>query len=310
MYKDSSHPFRSVVLVSRFLEDDWNFQIVVEKAGRLVASAAMTYQPWNDSYELGRALTVPEFRRNGLACLLMRQVVDWVSEAGLGELFFGYPRVRLIARLGAALIPPLVVVGHDDGRNVANGSREIHLISCGVLRHARFIHIRPEVAGWAYWRFLLEIDRSLGLAGVPGEYPPECFVGNSLERPLTIGGWRFDHNPGGALEILGRETNSRSPEQIADELDAVLALINDARHITATVLADKMRIIHALTRHRFRVSAYLPAWYKLRRFRYDCIQLTRRQYPGEPATQDLADYLAALDTEFRRAPYYASAAAA
>src|SRR5262249_32894673 len=89
--------------------------------------------------ELGRAITAFEYRRMGLAGFLMQQVVNWAAATGLGALIFGYPRVRRIAELCAGLDPKIVIVGHDSGRNVANGSREAHLI---VLRDpvARAIH--------------------------------------------------------------------------------------------------------------------------------------------------------------------------
>src|SRR5215813_2321177 len=146
VYRNSSHPFQTVDDVARFLADARNFQIVAELDGRIISSVAMTYYAWNDSYELGRAITHPDHRCHGLAATLMQGVVDWVRERALGQVFFGFPRVRRIVDLGSGLNPPMIVAGHDAGRNVANGSRETHLIMYSVPQHARFIHVTPATS--------------------------------------------------------------------------------------------------------------------------------------------------------------------
>jgi len=59
MYRNSSHPFQSTASVREFLEDSRNFQILAEAGNRVVASMAMTSNTWNDSYEVGGAITAP-----------------------------------------------------------------------------------------------------------------------------------------------------------------------------------------------------------------------------------------------------------
>lgn len=59
--------------MARFLADSRNFHALAEEGDRIVASMAMTYYEWNDSYELGRALTHPDCRGRGLAAVLMTQ---------------------------------------------------------------------------------------------------------------------------------------------------------------------------------------------------------------------------------------------
>lgn len=306
VYRDSSHPFHSTASVSEFLADARNFEIVAEEDNRVVASMAMTCNAWNDSYELGRALTRPEYRRNGLAAFLMQEVVDWVASAGLGELIFGYPRVRRIADLCAALDPEITVVGHDAGRNVANGSRETHLIVCGVPRHALFTHVAPRVAELRNWRFLRErIYSPLGLSGAPGEYPSESFIGAVPQSELEVGAWRFDYvagSPSGALEAVSRQHDGATPQQMSAELTAILSGMPDVQHVTATVLADKAELIRALAGCGFEIVAYLPAWHWSGGCRYDCVQLARRLYTGQPTAQDFADLLSGLQAEFRSCP--------
>jgi hypothetical protein len=306
MDRDGSHASRSLALVTHFLRGWRNFQIVAEDASRVVASVAMAYQRWNDSYELGPALTAPEYRRTGLTRVLMQQVVDCVGDAALGELTFGYLRARRIADLGSALGPQMTVVGHDNGRNVADGTRQTQLISCGIPYHARFTHVRPAVDELSGCPFLRNIYSKLRLNGPAGAYPPEYFVGGGFNTFLFIGPWTFAYSaeaPEGSLEIADRDADGSSPEHIAEELGEVLSRLRGVQHFTTTVLADKCKMVRALVRQGFQVSAYLPAWYKVGRFRYDCVQLTRRRYTGEPAIQDLGDWLEELNREFQRLPY-------
>jgi hypothetical protein len=266
----------------------------------------MIYNAWNDSYELGRALTLPEYRRNGLAGLLMQRVVDWAAAPSLGELIFGYPRVRRIADLCATLDPQIVVVGHDAGRNVANGSRETHLIVCGIPRDSRFTHVAPRVAALLEWRFLIEqIYAPLGLSGSRGEYPSESFIGAVSQNQMILGTWTLDYasaNPSGALEVIGRQDDGATPHQIGEELDQILSTMPEVQHVTATVLADKLEIIRELAVFGFEISAYLPAWHRSGSFRYDCVQLARRHYDCEAATQDFPELLRTLRAEFRSSP--------
>ena len=306
MYGDSSHPFQSPALIIDFLRNPRNFQIVAEDASQVVASMTMAHQEWNNSYELGRVLTASEYRRIGLARVLMQQVVDCVSEAALGELMFGYARVRRIANLGFALGPQMMVVGYDNGRNFANGTRETYLISCGIPYHASFIHIRPAVDELPGCEFLRNIYSKLHLNGLAGTYPAEYFVGEDFNTRLVIGPWTFGYSaeaPEGSLDIAARDADSSSPEQIAKELSEVLLKLRSAQHVTATLLADKCKMVRALVRHGFQVSAYLPAWYKVGRFRYDCVQLTRRLYASEPVIRDLGHWLEELQREFQKMPY-------
>ena len=44
-------------------------------------------------------------------------------------------------------------------------------------------------------------------------------------------------------------------------------------------------------------------WRAIGQCRYDCVQLTRRLFSGEPATRDIGDWLEDLNPEFRRMPY-------
>src|SRR5215831_8865132 len=207
VYRNSSHPLQNLDDVARFLRNVLNLCVVADVDGRIVASMAMTHCPWNDSYECGRALTDPEWRRQGVAPLLMHRVLGEIRECGMGQVYYGYPRVRRIAELAETVIPAFVVTGHDGGRNVANGARETHLIMCAVPSHARFEHVAPDPFGRTAF-VQEEIYRPLGLAGRVGSYPPFCFVGDPAAAMLSVGDFLVGYNPTSAhrgIEILGHQ---------------------------------------------------------------------------------------------------------
>jgi molybdopterin/thiamine biosynthesis adenylyltransferase/GNAT superfamily N-acetyltransferase len=296
VYSESSHPFQSARDVHDMLVGRRNVGLVAEVAGRVVASMAMTYSPWNDSYELGRALTDPQWRRQGLAAALMQRAIDAVRGDGPGQLVFGFPRVRRMVDLCAQADPPLVVVGHDGGRNVANGAREIHLIVCAIPPHARFRHVSPgPIADAAFVRE--SIYGPLGLDSRPGQYPADCFVGCPDGEPFRCGDFLVSCAPGSphrGLEILAHRGGRIGPGQIGDELDELLRRFPEVRHVTASVLADKVDLLRDLRDYGFEIAAYLPAWYRVGDGRFDCVQLARRAYAERPLAPGLDEHLARL----------------
>jgi N-acetylglutamate synthase-like GNAT family acetyltransferase len=300
VYRHSSHPFQDADDVRRFLADPRNFAGVAEDEGTIVASMAMTYYEWNDAYELGRALTHPEFRRHGAAATLMAEVVGWVAAAGLGQVFFGFPRARRIVELCGALNPPMIVSGHDAGRNVANGTRETHVIVCCVPGHARFVHVAPALEQFASPRLRNRLYGDLGLAACEGPYPNHAIVGPPGEAVTVSGMLRIDYDPrrpNAAAEIVGCDEPDAAPDAIGASIDEFLEAHRDVQHITVTVLADKIDLIRWLVVCGFEFTAYIPAWHTEGERRYDCVQLSRRVYADRPSTQDLADVLDTLQPQ-------------
>jgi molybdopterin/thiamine biosynthesis adenylyltransferase len=304
VYVNSSHPFQSAADIEAFLADERNFEIVIEIDQKIVAGAAMTYAAWNDAYEFGRAITHPDFQRQGLAGLVMQQVVQEVCQRTLGSVFFGFPRVRRVADLSATLEPPFIAVGHDDGRNVVNGQREVHLIVYAVPGHARFLHVAPPVPHILHAPFLREhVFRPLGLAMTPGEYPPECFVGPPCRRQHTHDGFVFDYEasaPNRAVEIVGHLTPTVPATDVCAQLNGLLQELPNAEHVTVTVLADKVDLIRQLCGAGFQITAYLPAWYAREHGRFDCIQLVRASGIHQPRVQGFDATLATLRVELPR----------
>jgi hypothetical protein len=301
-YRNSSHPFQTFEGVSAFLSDSRNYQIIAEDNGRIISSMAMTYYPWNSSYELGRALTDPEYRGSGLAATLMQRVVGWVSNAALGEVFFGYPRVRRIVDLCSELEPPMVIVGHDAGRNVANGSRETHMIVVSIPAQAKFDHVGPPCSGGSSCCAAVRLPtyERLRLRWRPGQYPSRLFVGAMTDNVIQSGEFLIDYdpdNPNHSIELLSCRSTLASPAQVCSRLESCLHSFPEAQHVTATVLADKIELLEDLQEIGFRVTAYLPAWYGVGHARFDCVQLSRISYAEPVAKHDLGDLIADFGRE-------------
>ena len=294
VYRNSSHPFQSVRDIEAFLDNPLNYEMVGEVNGQIVVSMAMTHSAWNDSYELGRALTDPAFRNHGFAGLLMHRVVREVCDQEKGQVFVGYPRVRRIVELCEVLTPPMIVTGHDGGRNVANGIREMHLIVYAVPSHGKFVHVAPpeQIAQTRFVRH--EVYRKLGLKGLPGQHPKAAFIGAPTSRSFEVGDFLVAYEPDSAhraMEILAHGTPATDPLDVCGELDALFRKFPDIRHVTATVLADKIDLLRALRDYGFEVVAYRPAWYPDGECRYDCVEIAKRVYPERPLVQRFEDIL-------------------
>jgi GNAT superfamily N-acetyltransferase len=298
IYRNGSHPFQTVDDVARFLADTRNVQVVVEDRGQLIASMAMTYHGWNHSYELGRAITHPDFRSQGLAAALIQPVVDLVANRRMGDVYFGFPRVRRILDLCATLAPPMILTGHDAGRHVANGARETHAVVYAIPPSADFWHVVPEAAAIGGEVFESRVRTPLGVSRSRGKYPCDFFVGD-----IGLGTTAF----GGLLIRDDRASSNRSVEVVGDRLvrqcvreasrQVERLLVSGGEHLTLTVLADKAELIAELVRCGLRATAYLPAWYKSGRFRYDCFQMTWHACLERPRADGLDDALSVIESE-------------
>jgi molybdopterin/thiamine biosynthesis adenylyltransferase/nitroreductase/GNAT superfamily N-acetyltransferase len=296
-YPNSSHPFQNQRDVETFLDDPRNVEIVGELHGRVIAVDTMTHNAWNDSYEIGRTLTDPDFRKHGFAALLVQRTVREVCDCGWGQVFFGFPRVRRIVELCEVLYPPFLVVGHDGGRNVANGRRETHLIVYAVPAHARFTHAAPPEAVSRSPFVRDEIYGRLGLTATPHPYPEVAFVGAPTPGCIQIGDFTIAYDPVSAhrsMDVLAYGSPPTDPREISRELDDLFQKYSDARHVTATVLADKVELIRVLREYGFDVVAYRPAWYPHGEARFDCVELAKRAYPERALVQGFDDVLRSL----------------
>jgi hypothetical protein len=201
----------------------------------------------------------------------------------------------------------MVVTGHDAGRNVANGSRETHLVVSGIAKQARFTHVAPAVQALPEWPFLRRIYGALKLRGTPGEYPEHNFAGEVSPSARSFGGWTCDYTESSrALEIVAADS-SITPAEVDSRIEDLLSRFPEVQHVTATVLADKLPMIQALIGCGFQVTAYLPAWHKAGQFRFDCVQLALPLFAELPRAEEFTDSLNTLEADFQSSPFYQGA---
>src|SRR5262249_44204005 len=208
--------------------------------------------------------TKPSLRRNGLARILMHEVVQAVCDGRRGSVFFGFPRVRRIADVATELSPAFVAAGHDGGRNVVDGRREVHLILYAVPSYAEFVHVAPPTELFESSFLRENLYAFLRLAIKAGDYPSEFFVGPPSIHEFRELGFIFEYDvnsPSRALEITGYTGESKNHDQICDTLDELVESRRGVQHETVTVLADKIELIRKLINRGFAVGGYLPAWY-------------------------------------------------
>ena len=120
------------------------------------------------------------------------------------------------------------------------------------------------------------------------------FVAAPAEHSTSVGEFVVAYNPTSAhrgIDLLAHGSPTTAPDEICRELDDVFRRFTDVRHVTATVLADKIDLLQALCGYGFEVVAYLPAWFAEGVRRYDCVQLAKRGYVERPRVQDFGDLL-------------------
>jgi hypothetical protein len=215
--------------------------------------------------------------------------------------YFSATRASVALSISARrLTPPMVVAGHDAGRNVANGSREVHLIVYSIPTHARFVHATPLTARASTPWVQQSLYQPLGLDDPrPADYPAAAFVGAPSARSFDSGNFLVAYDPTSAhrgIEILAHGRPTAEPDEICRELDELFRKFPDVRHVTVSVLADKVDLLRSLCSYGFDIVAYLPAWCQGGGGRYDCVQLAKCAYAERPLVQGFDDVLARLVT--------------
>lgn len=304
-YGESSHPCQDADYLRRFLADQRNIYLVEVCDDTVVAGMGVTYHQWHDACEWSHGVTHPEHRRTGIAERLTRQAHSACCARQQGDLFLGLPRGPRTFKIGTEVVNPhMVMTGHDGGMNVANGTREIHVTLVARLPQARFTHITPDLGEITNSATLQKnIWQPLGLRANPGAYPNVNFVGKPATTLSQEHEFSFSFDPAcpsRALEIRGFSGKQNNPQQICRALEGLLAAYPTAEHISANVLADKVQLIRGMREMGFELTAYLPAWYKVNRNRYDCVKLVKRRCVEEPDAKGFAPMIASLKQAFAK----------
>lgn len=294
-YEASSHPCKSADFVATTLHGRADVWYVSELGDRITGCMGMLPHRWNRVWEVGRAVTHPDFRGGGIATELAQRALDDAWWAGECDLVVGFPRSRTMYRLAQVLTPPFRAVGHDGGINVAGGRREYHLVAVSFAVRKRFDRIRPASESRPGMAFVRDtVLTPFGLSGSPGSYPPLLISGDCPRHP-DDGPFTFNYDPycpSDSLEITAYAGPKHDHAGIAADLLTMLESFGNVRHARLAVLADKVEFQRMLQFAGFGITAYLPAWHLQNGARYDCVLMTRRTTDDEPVdhgNRDLID---------------------
>lgn len=291
-YGQSSHPCKDPQNVREGICSGGAVWRVAIDRDAVVACITLIVNAWNDSWELARAVTLPEYRGSGLGTELMQCSVDQACASPSCQVLMGFPRSRTMLHIVSSLKPSLLPVGHDGAINVANGTREYHAIVCALNPSARFRHYVPSAPSLADSEFVRDqILRRLGFHPDRAQYPPAWVVGEGIEHP-DLKPFSFGYDPlcpSDAIEITGYQSDSRNPKEVARELIQMLESFYHTRHARLVVPIDKTEFIRELMAASFEITAYLPAWYLYHGARYDCVLLVRRRFQEEPTNHGIRE---------------------
>lgn len=301
-YGETSHPLRDPQRIHELVNRSENICLLGLHRTRIVACVGITHYPWNDSFELGRAITVPEFRGQGLAVQLVQKCLDWLREVFQPAVFWGTPRVARIYDICCHDVSPqMIATGHDGGSNYAHGKPETHLLIFGSTQDPGPGHVRP------LWKSRERSDcveqriwRPLGWSSQPGRYPAEFLTGprNSDAKRHKNLVYRFDSTcPSRALELLDFESSAPSETTFLSQLQSLLKLCSAARHVSFSLLADKIDLLERLVEIGFVVTAYMPGWHLATGRRYDCLRMVLHLIPENALGNGMEPIIASLDLE-------------
>lgn len=284
-YGRSSHPCKDPQHVNEGIcsgSARWRIAIDHDK---VVACVTLIVNGWNNSWELARAVTLPEYRGGGLGTELMQCSLDEACASPSCDVIVGFPRSRTMLHIVSGLKPSMLPVGHDGAINVANGTREYHAITFASNPGARFRHYVPASPSLADSEFVRDcIFEPLRFSPERAAYPSQWVVGDGIEHP-DLKPFSFGYDPlcpSDAIEITGYNADSQDAGQLARDLMLLLESFYYARHARLVVPVDKIEFIAKLVDSGFELTAYLPAWYLHHGGRYDCVLMVRRRTSEEP----------------------------
>jgi hypothetical protein len=255
--------------------------------------------------EFGWTITHPGYRNGGLSTQLVGAAMEQLRRRRDIDLGFGFPRSLTMYRLiSERVAPPSICTGHDGGLNIANGLREYHLATVTNLASA-FIHVIPRSNQIAHSDFVRStVFCPLALSPAVCDYPPDLVVGPSEGATTVVQHtrvrYRFDQlSPARALQITALDSGA-DPETVHHDLEAFLARLPTALHVSLYLLVDKEDLLRRLRSVGFEIAAYFPAWHLCRGRRYDCVLLIKRNYTEEPVSHGVADIVGEFRYEFSK----------
>jgi hypothetical protein len=301
-YRESSHPCKETHYIESTFQTGCDSWYVAVKDDQVLGCTASRLQQWNGAYEMCRSITLPEYRGYGLGTRLYAKSLEESCRRQDCDLTVGFPRTYAMYRLMTKDIrPAFVLVGHDGAMNIANGHREYHLLGLTSNGREPLRRVVPFNSALATSRFVQEeIVEPLGVESHLGDYPSAYVVGSGAGKAVRAGKatFRVEYDPSSpsqALEITGIAGPRLSSTEVSGAFSELLQTYRDARHVSAYVLVDKERLIRDLAPLGFAITAYLPAWHKVRGKRYDAVLLCRRTCAESPAMHETQEIIGKFD---------------
>jgi hypothetical protein len=284
VYGRTSHPCQEPENVRAGIASGNEVWRIVEVDSQLAGCMCIVKHRWNCSSELGRAIILPSHRSFRLCYRLTRACLSELN-SGDSTLSFCVVRSHTAYRLANRIAGfPWVRVGHDGGRNMANGAHEYHLYAIAKPRERKFAHVAPIRGAAAQSSFVQDsVYTPLGLTPERGTYPDVLFAGAS--DGASDFPFRYSFDPmANAVEVSGDFGSRQTEADVARSIEQFVPRHRCAAHMSAQVLADKAELIRTMLDTGFEITAYLPAWHCHERARYDCVMLVKRQRQGTLAT--------------------------
>lgn len=240
-------------------KDVWYLAFSKEKC---IGSAVCAIERENNSAELGRAVIKNDFRGKSIS----RQLYEIVREETLGQgVDILWALIRNKATYEISKNDGLTLVGHSESYILDKG-REVLLFGLRITQEGQKKRVIPQNREIYQIEGIKRITKEMHLYGEEGKYPKEVVAKMAVKgEPASIKWHYYLPNKSFAATFIP-ETDS-FPE-----------------HFEATILADKISHIRFLQNAGFKMTAFMPGWYKKEDKRYDCVLLT--SLPNQTAVCD------------------------
>lgn len=282
VYGDSSHPEIQPGALCHHLVDKNNYWLACRYAGEIIGTAACIYNNWNQSYELGRAVTTVQWRRQGIAQQMVQRCCDWLMHHHPNTVVVGYPRAQRILEICQQLETPFTACGHDGGVQIANGQYEHHLII--FLQADDLLKSEASITG-------KQVDQSLPqLVGPQGNQPWRS----------TMHAANLDWNTAACQDLFIQQVDGEiwSEPNMRRFLASLLRDFGSINSISITVPQMRPDVITAALENHFQVTAWLPGWYFDGINRHNCLRLVRRFGTHQPQKNGMESVIDRFDSFF------------
>lgn len=279
-YGKTTHPCKNPSFIREGIDRKQQLWFVVDDNSVIRGCICTALHSWNRSWEVCFGIVQPQFRNSGVASRLAHMCLETVCPGSL-ELGYYTPRLPSVHHI-MTKEKDAVLVGHDGGPNMADGSREYHMLAIYPPEKRGFCHVAPLSDPVLRAPFIRHrLYDFLKTQPVPGVYPDVYFTGPPGSERDTL--FRFSHDElANAITLSAYLGLGTTASEVAADLDTFIARHPSIHYWGAYVLSDKSELIRGMLQNGFVMTAYLPAWHLHGNARYDCAMLVRHDFPYAP----------------------------